>query len=146
MTINFGQQDITISFNHKTPVKKWIKQTIKNEGKTISYLNIIFCSDDFLLSMNRKYLQHDYYTDIISFQYEPAGEPLEGELYISIDRIKENAQNLGLSFLSEILRVIIHGVLHLSGYNDQTEEERITIKAKEDYYLNLLKKSGWDFT
>ncbi len=128
-----------IDFQYKTPdnLYSWIASTIKAEGKSLSYLNIIFCDDQYLLKINQDYLQHDYYTDIITFHYEEEAAPIEGELFISIDRVKDNAETLKVSFDAELHRVIIHGVLHLCGYGDKTEEEQAIMRSKEDAYLSL---------
>ena len=103
------------------------------EEKQVGPINIIFCSDDYLLKYNKTYLDHDYYTDIITFGYEE--NPIEGDLYISLDRVKDNASSRGIKLQDEVDRVIIHGVLHLLGYNDKTEEEQKIIAEKEDACL-----------
>ena len=99
-------------------------------------LNIILCADDDLLSINKQYLNHDYYTDIITFQYEK--NPIEAELYISLDRVKDNALQIPVSWNRELLRVIIHGVLHCCGYKDKTTEDKTIMRKKENEYLGLL--------
>lgn len=118
--------------------KKWYRRCIKNlisiEGKTVGEIAIIFCNDDYLLQINRQYLQHDYYTDIITFDYNE-GNFVSGDLFISIERVGENARIFGYDFHIELSRVIFHGILHLSGYADKTEEEEILMRAKENFYL-----------
>ncbi len=99
---------------------------------------IILCSDEYLLDINKKFLSHDYYTDIITFDYTE-GKRISGELYISIDRVKENAKQLGVSFPNELHRVMIHGVLHLCGYKDKTRKDREMMRTKEDQKLKMLK-------
>lgn len=128
-----------IAFQYKTPeiLYNWIASTIQSEGKSLTYLNIIFCDDQYLLKINQDYLQHDYFTDIITFHYEEEDAPIEGELFISIDRVKENAEVLEVPFEVELDRVIIHGVLHLCGYGDKSEEEQAIMRSKEDFCLAL---------
>lgn len=118
-------------------VSTWIRETIKSEDSDYESINIIFCSDEFLLRLNKEHLSHDYFTDIITFQYEQS--PIEGELFISIDRVKENAAERKISFLNELHRVIIHGVLHMIGYGDKSDEEIQAIREKEDFYLAKIK-------
>jgi len=109
----------------------------ENFNKELS-LALVFMSDDDLLVYNKKYLQHDYYTDIITFPLDETNDYLESDLLFSIDRIKENAKEYKIDFLNELNRVIIHGVLHLVGYNDKTKEEQELMTKKEDYYLSQL--------
>lgn len=103
-------------------------------------LTYIFCSDGFLLQMNRDFLQHDFYTDILTFGLSEKGEPIEAEVYISLDRVKDNAQTLKTGYKQEILRVIFHGALHLCGYKDKKKSETLLMRAKEDQYLLLFEK------
>lgn len=115
----------------------------KTEEKKLARIDFILSTDEYLLELNQAYLQHDYYTDVITFDYSDQevpveNRPLTGEVYISIDRIKENAAEFGVSVAHELLRVMIHGSLHLCGYNDSTKAERAEMTAKEDYYLSLL--------
>ena len=108
------------------------------EGKEVESLQYIFCSDEHLLQMNRDFLQHDYYTDIITFDLSPAkNDPTSGELYISVDRVKDNAINFDSSFERELHRVVFHGVLHLIGYKDKSEKDQKLMRKKEDQYLNI---------
>lgn len=116
-------------------LSEWILQSVFAEDAELESLNVIFCSDNFLLQINKEYLQHDYYTDIITFQYEK--NPIQAELYISIDTVKDNAEHLGVSFENELFRVIIHGVLHCCGYTDASDKEKQTMRLKEDYYLQI---------
>ncbi len=102
-------------------------------------LNFIFCTDAYLLELNRKYLNHDYYTDIITFPYRQYPQPLEADIYISIDRVNENALQRGISFQDELLRVIIHGVLHLLGFDDHTPVEKARMREMEDQCIELYK-------
>ncbi len=106
----------------------------------MSAITYIFCSDEFLLQMNRDFLQHDYYTDIITFGLSEKGEPVEAEVYISLDRVKDNAQTLGITYGEEARRVIFHGALHLCGYKDKKKSEIILMRKKEADYLRLFEK------
>jgi rRNA maturation RNase YbeY len=112
-----------------------ISYIIDNEGFTKENIVIVFCSDSFLLDLNKKHLNHDYFTDIITFSYTTLGR-ISGDLFISVDRVKENALKEGVSFERELERVVYHGVLHLCGYNDKTPEEIKEMRSKENYYLN----------
>jgi len=136
--IRFFEEDIRFNLQQKLLIKKWIKTTIKEEGHKLSELNIIFCSDAYLLHINQSYLQHDYLTDIITFDTSEESNKIEGEIYISIDRVKENAASLNIPIYLEICRIIIHGVLHLCGYQDKTDSEKRIMSEKENYYLNRL--------
>jgi len=122
----------------RSSLKKFIESIFKKEGYKLASLNYIFCTDERLLQINRDYLRHDYYTDIITFGL--VQDPIEGEIYISIDRVRDNAVQLGVSFKSELHRVIFHGVLHLCGYKDKTSAQEQEMRRKEDYYLNLYFK------
>jgi rRNA maturation RNase YbeY len=131
----FFFQEVKASLANRNILKKYIQSVFKKEGKKLDSLNFIFCSDMVLLKINRKYLKHDLYTDIITFDLSEI-DAIRGEIYISIDRVRENAIKFGISFKSELHRVIFHGVLHLCGYNDKTRSEMKTIREKEDNYLN----------
>lgn len=135
-SLEFFSEDIDFDLNDPLTTKEWIQKSILNEHLSPGDLNFIFCSDEYLLKINQDYLNHDYYTDIITFDYRD-GNVISGDLFISIDRVRENAKNASLDFLSEIHRVIIHGVLHIMGYNDKTPEEESIIRSKEDFYLSL---------
>lgn len=129
-----------VSLKNRTPLKHFIETIFKKEKRKLSGLNYIFCSDKRLLEINRQFLQHDYYTDIITFELSAPGAPVEGEIYISIDRVRDNAQNHDSSLIKELHRVIFHGVLHLCGYKDKTAQEERAMREKEDHYLNLYFK------
>ena len=118
-------------------VREWIDRTIKAEGYEPGTWNLIFVTDSALLEMNQKYLNHDYFTDVITFDYS-SGKNISGDIFISIDRVKENASTLNIWWLTELHRVMIHGVLHLCGYQDKTPDDRKRMRKKEDYYLSLL--------
>lgn len=138
--INFRSADRSLKFPGKTRIKAFVGKLFAREHYKISSITYIFCSDPFLLQINQKFLQHDYYTDIITFALSEKSEPIEAELYISIDRVKENAQSLHISFQQEMLRVIFHGALHLCGYNDKKKGEIALIRSKEAQYLQLFEK------
>ena len=108
-----------------------------SEGFTCGELSLIFCSDDFLLEINKTHLDHDYYTDILTFSYNEK-KTINGDLFISLDRVRENAESNKVEFLNELSRVVIHGILHLCGYNDKTPEETSLMREKESYYLKTL--------
>jgi rRNA maturation RNase YbeY len=138
--IQFHTADQGISLPGKTILKTLLTDLFHKEGRQLAGLSIVFCSDDYLLELNRQFLQHDYYTDILTFLMSERGAPVEGELYISVDRVRENAHALGVPTLQELRRVIIHGSLHLCGYKDKLKKDQALIRQKEDRYLQLLKK------
>lgn len=119
----------------KTLIKKYIKVLINKEINIFGDISIIFCSDKYLLDINIEYLNHNYFTDIITFNYVE-GNTISGDLFISIDRVKENAMEFNTSWIKELYRVVFHGVLHLVGYNDKTAEEKKLMRKKEDIYLS----------
>jgi len=134
--VKFFTEDISFDFKQKMPTKKWLKFVAQSEIRKLGDINIIFCSDNYLLDINIKYLGHDYFTDIITFDY-CEDKTLSGDLFISIDSVKDNAKFYGVEFEDELNRVIVHGVLHLIGYDDHTEEEQKTMREKENYYLSF---------
>lgn len=138
--IHFHTADQGISLPGKTILKTLLTDLFHKEGRQLAGLSIVFCSDDYLLELNRQFLQHDYYTDILTFLMSERGAPVEGELYISVDRVCDNARALGVPTLQELRRVIIHGSLHLCGYKDKLKIDQALIRQKEDRYLQLLKK------
>jgi rRNA maturation RNase YbeY len=135
--INFFTEELTFILPQKKNIRKWIEEIIHRENKKPGILNFIFCSDAYLLDLNIKYLNHNTFTDVITFDQSLDGTDISGDIYISIDRIKENAKTFKTRFNSELNRVMCHGILHLIGYNDKTSEESRIIKGKEDYYLSL---------
>jgi len=135
-SIRFHSIDLKFSPKNKTQIIHWLQSAILNEGRRLGDLEFSFMSDSALLEINKNHLNHDYYTDIISFEYNEA-DIISGDILISIDRVQENAREFKVNFLDELHRVIIHGVLHLCGYKDKTEAERLNMRAKEDYYLSL---------
>ena len=112
-----------------------MEDIILSEGKKPGEINYIFCDDEYLLQVNREYLKHDYYTDVITFDYVK-GKTISGDIFVSLQRIFDNAQTLSKDFESEFFRVLAHGLLHICGYKDKTEEEIAEMRSKEDYYLN----------
>lgn len=136
-SIDFYFEDIeSISF-HKDFLKDQIKNLVKNEKFTLGEVTIVLCSDEFLLDMNKQYLDHDYYTDIITFDYVE-NNVISGDLFISLERVNENAENYGISQLKELYRVVLHGVLHLVGYKDKTDEEQKEMTRMEEFYLSKI--------
>lgn len=134
--INFHIQVSDFKLKRKKETKEWINKVISAEVKSSGQIDIIFCSDDYLLEINKKYLNHNYLTDIITFNYSDDPEILSGDIYISVDRVKENSQTYDTTFENELNRVIIHGILHLIGYDDTTDYDKGVMKGKEDFYLN----------
>lgn len=122
-----------------TNTSSWIENLILEEGKKLGEITYVFCDDAYLLKVNQEYLQHDYYTDIITFDYVK-GKTISGDIFVSLQRISDNASTLSNSFEKELQRVIAHGVLHLCGYKDKTEEEEKLMRSKEDYYLSKYKE------
>ena len=127
--------EVPVALKHRTALKEFIQVIFRREKVKLAGLNYIFCSDQRLLEINRQFLQHDYFTDIITFELSAPKDPVEGEIYISIDRVRENAQHHASSFTRELHRVIFHGVLHLCGYKDKTTLEEKVMREKEDHYL-----------
>lgn len=134
-----------ISFNYETKFrlsqakahKAWLSNVIVTENKKEGEINYIFCSDDYLLEINKSYLNHDTLTDIISFDYS-LGNELNGDIYISIDRVRENAHDFGVSFHEELLRVMVHGVLHYCGFKDKTQKDEVLMREKEDEKIKMF--------
>ena len=133
--INFFEEDITYQLKNKNKVRRWITDTIIAEGLKLKELNYIFCSDGYLLQINQQYLNHDTYTDIITFDNSTQEGSIVGDIFISIDRIRENATKFNVSESEELHRVIIHGALHLLGYKDKTTVTKQKMTEKEDFYL-----------
>lgn len=138
--ITFNSIDVTKSVRGKRELAKWLNQVLNNEGVQLGFISISFCSDKHLLGINKSALQHDYYTDIITFQLNEKNEAIEGDLYISIDRVKDNAKALGIKWGDELKRVIVHGVLHLCGYKDKTKKDIELMRKKENECLSLLQR------
>lgn len=132
--IDFSFEDAEIPDFDSEFFVLWLSLVVGEEGFKVGYLSYIFCSDEYLLKVNQDYLQHDYYTDIITFDYTE-GDLVSGDMFISVDRVKENAINEKVSFLEELKRVCVHGVLHLLGYKDKSEMDVLEMREKEDYYI-----------
>ncbi|MDP1621811.1 MAG: rRNA maturation RNase YbeY [Bacteroidales bacterium] len=133
--IQFFTENINYLLRGKRKIREWILSTIEAEGEYCGHLNFIFCDDDFLLELNCKYLQHNTLTDILTFPFDGEGKSLNGDIYISLPRIRENAGIYEQKIENELHRVMLHGILHLIGYNDTSEQEKREMRAKEDYYL-----------
>jgi probable rRNA maturation factor len=129
-----SQNDFSLDLVDQT--ENWIKAAALKESYGIEMLGYVFCSDEYLLEINEQFLKHDTYTDIVTFDYTE-GKLLNGEMYISTDRVAENADKFDVEFNTELRRVMIHGLLHMCGYGDKTEDEITLMRNKEDYYLNL---------
>jgi rRNA maturation RNase YbeY len=140
-TILFRNADKTFLFPDKKGLKQFIELLFKKEKKGLYELTYVFCSDEYLLGINRDFLQHDYYTDIITFDLSENPKQIIGEIYVSIDRIKDNAKTLNRSLKEETLRVLFHGALHLCGYKDKTKTDIIKMRKKEEQYLSLYNLS-----
>ena len=134
--IRYFQEDIRFELKQKMQNNRWLKMVAGSEMRRIGAVNIIFCSDNYILDVNMKYLQHDYFTDIITFDYCEK-DILSGDLFISIDSVRENAQFYGTEFVDELNRVMVHGLLHLIGYDDHTEADIAVMRQKENYYLEM---------
>lgn len=137
MAIYFFNQDIEFNLKYKRKLKQWIKSVVTSHRKTVGTVNYIFCSDSEILNINQKYLNHDYFTDIITFPYNE-GDFVSADIFISIDTVKSNAHKFNKQFSNELYRVMIHGILHLLGYQDYTNEEKVLMRRKEDTYLDIL--------
>ncbi len=140
--ITFQNEAVKFSLKNKSGLKTWISSTIEGKKKKAGDISFVFCTDEFLLEMNKEYLNHDTYTDIITFDYSKDGKglPIEGDIFISIDRVKENAGKFSKTFEQELHRVIIHGVLHLLGYKDKTKSAKEEMRKQEDLCLKALGK------
>lgn len=134
--VSYYREDTNFVFKDRRLNNRWLKLVAESEIRRLGDISIIFCSDRKILEINLEYLQHDYYTDIITFDY-CEGETLSGDLFISVDSVKENASYYGVEFSDELNRVIVHGILHLIGYDDHTEKQKKQMREKENYYLSL---------
>lgn len=139
MAINFFQEDTQFNLPEKLKTKRWLKVLSFEEGFKIIELNYIFCSDEYLHTINLDYLDHDTYTDIITFDNSEEAHVLEGDIFISIDRVKDNAKKQQQEFVDELLRVLSHGFFHLCGYKDKLEQEILTMRSKEDNAILTFK-------
>lgn len=134
--ISYYFQDTDFKFRDRRKTNEWLKLAAESEIRRIGNISIIFCSDNYVLDINQKYLQHDYFTDIITFDYCEE-DRLSGDLFISVDSVRENSVEFGTEFMDELNRVIIHGLLHLVGYDDHTEKDIKLMRSRENYYLSL---------
>jgi len=134
--ISFFEEDISFTLKDKAKVRQWITDTIIAEGFKLKELNYIFCSDAYLLEINKQYLDHDTYTDIVTFDNSEEEGKIVSDIFISIERIRENAIKFNVTETIELHRVIIHGALHLLGYTDKAPAEKQKMTQKEDFYLN----------
>ncbi len=137
--INFHEVDKEVPRGLNEKYIKWLKKLIEKEGFSLVELNYIFCSDEYLLHVNQQYLHHDFYTDIITFDNSDKEFEIEGDIFISVDRVKENAKELSVPFSTELKRVMSHGVLHLCGYGDKTKEEIELMRKKENEAIKGFK-------
>ena len=135
-TIFFHTEEIDFQLKKKKKVRNWLTELAKTEDKIIEELNYIFCSDEYLLEVNKEHLDHDYFTDVITFDY-CENNVISGDIFISIDRVKENAKSFGKSFKNELRRVMAHGLLHLMGYKDKNETDETEMRKMEDFALEL---------
>jgi probable rRNA maturation factor len=132
---------LPLTLSNRKALKAFIVSTLKKKKQPVEAVNIVFCDDGYLLDLNKKFLRHDFYTDILSFPLSRPGEPLIAEIYISIDRVRENAKSLDITFKKELHRVIFHGILHFCGYNDKSSAETKKMRTIENKYLNLYFKT-----
>ena len=137
MSIKYFHEDVPMPGIKRRLASNWIKSVITEEGNTMGEISFIFCSDNYLLEVNKEYLNHDYFTDIITFDYVE-GKLVSGDIFISTDRVKANASEFKTTFVNEIHRILIHGILHLLGYKDKIKKDKVLMTEKEDYYLNKL--------
>ncbi len=141
MTIFFNKADKGSSLANRILLKSFIEKQLRKEGIAIEALQYVFCSDDYLLNINKQFLNHDYYTDIISFDLSEEKGVLIGDIYISVDRVKENAKTHGNKYLHELLRVIFHGALHFCGYKDKKPADAKLMRSMEDKWLKAYLKT-----
>ena len=140
LPIQFFSEDISFILKDKTGIRKWLNDAIREEKKTPWYINFIFCNDNYLFELNKTYLRHETLTDILTFPYQDEKNIISGDIFISIDRVKENAIEFDQDFNRELLRVMIHGILHLIGYSDHGKEQKKIMTEHEDYYLEKISK------
>ena len=141
MTISFNKADASATLRNRVALKSFIEKKVKKEGYTIDSLTYVFCSDKYLLKINKDFLSHDYYTDIISFDLSEIPRQLIGEVYISVDRVRDNAKTHGTSLKEELHRVIFHGALHFCGYKDKKPADAKKMREMEDHWLTAYMKS-----
>ena len=137
MGIQYFNEDVPLPKIKKRNSIKWIRETILSEEKRVGDISFIFCSDNYLLEVNKTYLDHDYFTDIITFDYVE-GTLINGDIFISVDRVLDNSVEFKTTFEDELNRILIHGILHLLGYKDKNKKDKLLMTEKEDFYLKLL--------
>lgn len=142
MAVQFFSVDVRIPVLPRRKLRDFVEDLFKKEKKKLMGLNYVFCSDEYLLNINRQFLGHDYYTDIITFDISEAKGEIQGEIYISVDRVKDNAKQLDQPNKTEMLRVIFHGALHLCGYKDKTGSQQKRMRKKENYYIKRFPPSN----
>lgn len=140
--INYFSQNINFSIDDENKISEWLHLISKSENFNLSEINYIFCDDKFLYSLNIEYLNHNTFTDVISFDFSERTDQITGDIYISIERISENANKFNKTINNELFRVMAHGLLHLLGYSDKTKSEKLLMTKKEDYYLSLLENNN----
>lgn len=138
MPIYFHKEDASIALKKIKVIKRWLEDVVSFYNKEMGVINVVFCSDDFLLKINKEYLNHNYLTDIITFNFCEKKE-ISGDLFISIDRVKDFSKTNKLTFVNELHRVIVHGVLHLCGFNDKSTKEKQKMRKLENFFLEKLK-------
>jgi probable rRNA maturation factor len=136
IAIQFFTEDLVYTLKQKTKIRTWLLQTITAEGYELEELNFILCSDEYLLGINQQYLNHDTYTDVITFDNSEEDKTIVGDIFISLERIQENAKNFKSTTYDELCRVMVHGTLHLLGYKDKSKAEKAMMTQKEDDYLS----------
>lgn len=140
--IQFNNADISATIRDKKNIRIVLELLFKKEKKQLDSLQYVFCSDDFLLNINRQFLNHDTYTDIVTFDLSMLKQQIYGEIYISYPRVKENASIYQVNTQTELLRVIVHGALHLCGYKDKTKSQKLLMRKKEEQYLRIYQKNS----
>lgn len=137
MAVHFSAHEVKVGLKHRTRLKQFIRELFEREEQGLSNLQYVFCTDEYLLQINEEFLKHDTYTDIVTFELSDDADVTEGEIYISIDRVKENAEKFEVTENYELHRVIFHGALHLCGYKDKSKKDEALMRQKEDEYLQL---------
>ncbi len=136
-SINFFTEDISYPYEDKNETREWIEKVAEQEGFRTGDINLVFCSDSYLYDLNVKFLHHYTYTDIITFDLSEDNEVISGDIFISVERARENSGKYNVSHQHEIRRLLAHGILHLAGYGDKTDRDKALMRQKEDYYLSL---------
>ena len=136
--IQFFSEEVVFELENENSIREWIIDVIDQEALKAGVINVIFCNDSYLLDLNQRFLERDTLTDVIAFDYREEGDEVSGDVFISIERVRDNASSIGHTFDSEVRRVVIHGILHLCGYRDSNPTEKSEMTSKEDNYLSLL--------